>query len=321
MVTPIKLLNRRLPEAGRIRTGAKTATGAPTTLPTFRFTSSDQQAIAEIARLYGGTPGEWDAKGGDRFEVITEASEIRIAIPPDPLGGTPIYEAWKGGGCERRCDGVTCVIHQQGPDGPEPVEVPCLCEQEDEMLCKPKTRLSVILPDIRFGGTWRFESGSWNVAEEMPGFVEMIEDLQARGITVARLRMEERVKKTPGKRTRRFKIPVLALDATADQLAAGAGRLGSLGPAAVGEIGPAEDDASVRVTIPDDITDEPGISDSTWARLSARCKEIGEERCREVAAEMGLLLRRGMTEEQAVRFLLATNDEPVLAQIIEGEDY
>lgn len=309
-ITPIKSLQRRLPEAGRIRTGIKGAKGQPMRIPTFRFTSSDEAAIGQIAAEYGGTPDTWDAPGGDRFQVITEAAEIAIALPPDPLGGTPIYERWSGGGCERRCDGEQCQIFERGPDGPEPTEVACLCGREGEMTCVPKTRLSVILPEVRFGGLWRYESSSWNVAQEMPGFVEAIEQLQARGITVARMRLEERTSKRGGQ-TRRFQVPVLALDATAQELAAGAASLGS---------------GAVQIATPvreiEAASDAEPVSDSTWERVKQRCSEISEQRCREIAAAEGIDLRRGeMTEEQAVQFLLASNDEPIEAEIITQENY
>ena len=319
MVTPINNLARRLPEAGRIRTGVKGLKGQPMRIPNFRFTSSDEKAIEQIAALYGGSPEIWDAPGGDRFQVISEASEISVALPPDPLGGTPIYERWSGGGCERRCDGISCQIFERGPDGPEPTEVACLCEAEGEMSCVPKTRLSVILPEIRFGGLWRYESSGWSVAQEMPGFVEAIQEMQHRGITVAKLRLEERVSKRGGQ-TRRFQVPVLGLDASALQLASGLAGLGSISTsAAIAAVGPALQAASREALEGEEQAAEP-VSDRTWERVKARCQEIGEDRCREIAADLSTPLRRGMSEGEAIAFLLETNNEPIEAEIIE-EDY
>lgn len=235
-VVPIANLARRIPEAGRIRTGVKSGR-AMKAIETFRFTSSDRTAIEQVAERYGGEPRAWkDAPTPGQWEVITEASEIRVVLPPDPLGGTPIYELWSGGGCQRRCDGETCQVIVQGPDGAEPDEVPCMCSAKEEMACTPHTRLSVILPDVRFAGTWRYESAkSWNVAQEMPGMVELIQSLQARGLTRAVLAIEHR-KSVAGGQTRRFTVPKLRVDETLDALAAGAAQVGSLPSAAAGEL-------------------------------------------------------------------------------------
>jgi hypothetical protein len=165
-IVPITQMHRRIPEAGRIRFGVKTAK-AMKAIDTFRFTSHDEAALGQVAALYGGTVVPWsDPKAAPgQFEVITTASEIKIILPPDPLGGTPIYERWGGGGCERRCDGITCGTLTQGPDGIETVEVDCICTAKGEMGCDVHTRLSVMLAGVRFGGTWRLDTKSWNAAQ------------------------------------------------------------------------------------------------------------------------------------------------------------
>src|SRR5690606_27647641 len=112
--------------------------------------------------------------------------------PPDPLGGTPIYELWGGKGCERRCDGITASTWQRGPEGPEEVEQDCLCVAEGRLSCDVKTRLSVILPEIRFAGTWRLETKSEMAAEELPGMVDFIRSLQDRGLPYATLSIAAR---------------------------------------------------------------------------------------------------------------------------------
>lgn len=241
-VVPIANLHRRIPEAGRIRFGVKTAK-AMKALDTFRFTSHDEQALGQIAGMYGGTVKPWsDPKAAEgQFEVITTAGEIRIVLPPDPLGGTPIYESWGGGGCERRCDGLTAEITTRGPDGAERTDVPCICSAQQAMTCEPRTRLAVILPEIRFGGVWRLETKSWNAAQEMPGMVELIQSLQERGLTRGVLALKHRRSVTAGE-THKFIVPVLGIDETIEALASGGARVGSL-PASTqpsaGELEPA----------------------------------------------------------------------------------
>lgn len=233
-IVPTSQLQRRLPEAGRIRTGVKRKTRggkeAPASIPEFRFTSHDRPALDQIAEMYGGEVAPWsDPKAAaGQFEVITEAAEIRVVLPPDPLGGTPIYESWGGGGCERRCNGVDCTILQQGPDGLEPTEVPCICDARGEMACKVITRLTVILPEVRFAGVWRLDTKSWNAAQELPGMVDMVQQIQSTGgLSYATLALKQR-RSVAGGQTHHFAVPMLGIPNTIEQLAAGQGRLGSL---------------------------------------------------------------------------------------------
>lgn len=227
-IVPIANLARRIPEAGRIRIGEKSGK-AMRALNTFRFTSHDQEALRQVAAIYGGTVKPWsDAKAAEgQFEVVTEASEIRIVLPPDPLGGTPVYELWGGGGCERRCDGLIAEVNMPGPDGTEKAQLPCICSANEAMSCEVKTRLAVILPEVRFGGVWRLDSKSWNVAQEMPGMVALIQSLQERGLTRGVLALKHRRSVAAGQ-TRKFIVPVLGIDENIEALAAGGARVGAL---------------------------------------------------------------------------------------------
>lgn len=260
-VVPLANLQRRLPEAGRLRTGVQAPAGTsgktrPKAIATWRATSHDEEAIRQLAAIYGGTPQPWTGSPTPgQWEVITEATELRIVLPPDPLGGTPIYEQWgSGSGCQRRCDGLTCQVPAQGPDGTEMTEVPCICTAKGEMQCKPHTRLSVILPDVKFGGTWRYESAtSWNVAQEMPGMVDLIQSLQEKGLTRALLGIEHR-KSAQTKKP--FTIPVLRVADSLEAIAAGATRVGAL-PAGTPVEAPA---LNAGQSAPVEDTDEPTYS-------------------------------------------------------------
>lgn len=282
-IVPIAHLQRRIPEAGRIRTGiaveATSKKGAkydrPQAIETFRFTSSDQEAIEQIAATYGGTPRPWEkAPTPGQWEVISEASEIRIVLPPDPMGQTPIYELWSGGGCERRCDGYSAQVIGRGPEGPEMTEVPCICVSKGEMACSPHTRLSVILPEIRFAGTWRYQSSSsMAVAVEMPGMVEMVQSLQERSLTRALLAIEHRKSVVAGQ-THRFTIPVIRIAESMDALASGAARVGALGngsqpPAALGSGEEPESQGSGPTTA-DDVIDAEVVEDKQASYVLAK---------------------------------------------------
>lgn len=259
-IVPIANLQRRIPEAGRIRTGAKTQMSngkeRPTALPEFRFTSHDAEALNQIAAMYGGTVLPWsDPKAAEgQFEVRTTATEIRVVLPPDPLGSTPIYELWGGGGCERRCDGLTASVLTKGPDGLEPTEVGCLCQSKGEMSCKVVTRLNVILPEVRFAGVWRLDTHSWNAAQELPGMVDMVQTMQGSGLSYATLALKNR-RSTQGGQTKKFIVPMLGIPESVEALAAGAAQLGSLPPSTpplVAELAPVEESEIVDAELVDE---------------------------------------------------------------------
>jgi hypothetical protein len=214
-------LQRRITEAGRIRTGqqvadAKSRTGnRPEKLETFRFTSADRRRIEQIATLYGGTVEPWEAPAGAQWQVITARSEIEIIVPPSDLSFSQHYELWSAGGCQRRCDGVTESIS----------ESPCLCDPEARE-CEIHTRLSVLLRDIPGLGVWRLDTQGWYAAQELQGAVEIIAIAAGHGALLpARLRLDQRMVKRPDKNgkvvTRRFGVPVIDIEITPGQLLPG----------------------------------------------------------------------------------------------------
>jgi len=219
---PINMLaeQRRAYEVGRIRLGVqvpianKPGRTRPAKLSMLRFTSRDVVAIRRIAELYGGEPRQWkDAPTDDQWEVLTEAREIGVLVPPGPTSVSQWMEMWAGGGCVRRCDG----------DEEKLRGVPCLCpsDQSDRAelaqrgeACKPTTRVNLMLPDVPTLGVWRLESHGWNAAHELGGTAELMAALmEARVVVPAVLRLEER-KTISGGKTKEFVVPVLALQHT-----------------------------------------------------------------------------------------------------------
>lgn len=225
-IVPIHQIRSRIREQGRIRMGEKNRGGFPTKLKRFRFTSPDREAIEAIAAKYGGTAAQWPgAPVGEQWQVTIRSKHVDILLPPDALGDSPIYELWSGGGCQRRCDGELCSI----PSQQEPVS--CMCAANEKMACKPITRLNVVLAGINFGGVWRLQSGGWNAAQEMPPMVDLILNLQERGLPRAILTVDERESKVEGKPNRKFVVPALALAEDLVALAEGRLSVGTLGHA------------------------------------------------------------------------------------------
>lgn len=204
----------RAPEQGRIRYGIKTLSSNGKTIPRsitkFRFTSSDLTALDQIAVLYGGTVSPWE---NGQSEVVSTSDEIPIVLPPEPLGSGPSYELWKGSTCVRRCDGIAAWVPANTEDGAELLEVPCLCSADQTLACKPTTRLSVILPEVRFGGVWRLDCKGWHGTNELPAMVATVQQLQGQGLSRAYLALEKRKKGS-----KQFVVPVLRLGATPNQL-------------------------------------------------------------------------------------------------------
>lgn len=214
----ILTLQQRAREIGRIRMGQQVATASgktrPAAIETFRFTSQNHDFISWAAATYGGDVREWQSPAGAAWEVVTEASDILVAIPSgiDPI--SQAYEAWSGGGCTRRCDGITEQISGS----------PCLCGTDtdpDARECKPTLRLSVMLPDCPIIGIVRLETHGYYGNVELPGLVDMVGEARRQGINVrAKLRLEKRQVKREGK-TKNFVVPVIDVAMSLDAIDGG----------------------------------------------------------------------------------------------------
>jgi hypothetical protein len=200
---------------GAIRVGTSvpaTKGRRPVKLDRFRFTSRSQTAITLIAEIFGGEPRPWvdGAPTPGQFEVISNRNEIDVAVPP---GGmlTQDYEAWDRGVRKRLCDSVTERLHEPRP---------CPCAEEGRRLCKAKSRLRVILPDVPGGGTWGLSTVSENAADELAGVAGVLDQFALQGrILPALLRLELRVTLTDKER-RDYPVVVLQLTQSPRELAA-----------------------------------------------------------------------------------------------------
>ncbi len=233
LVRPIADMGRRRQEMGRIRFGikVKSAKGKdiPKAIEHFRFTSPDREAIEQVAALYGEEPVPWSeprANPQDQFEVITKASVIRVFLPPDGISCS--YELWAGSGCQRRCDGVVVELATGSAEDPY-AEAPCVCKAAGHLECKPKTRLQVILPEVKFAGIWRLETSSWNAAEEMPAMERMAQQIQAYGMIEAALSLQKRSDLDGAGRKRHYIVPRIEFTKSPEALSAGAASVAGLG--------------------------------------------------------------------------------------------
>lgn len=206
-------LQQQQTEVGRVRLGVQVSTKngktAPKKLDRFRFTSPRKNLLDTIATLYGGKVEAWQPpKGNQQWQVITNATEVPVIIPPQDPAESQWYEMWSKGGCLRRCDGKQerlsgehCLCIAQG----------CAPEERD---CKLHTRVRVMLADIPSLGCWRVDTGSYYAAVELPGIAAML--AMAQGVIPGKLVLSQRsvTRKVNGApQTFNFVVPVLDVDA------------------------------------------------------------------------------------------------------------
>lgn len=205
----------------------------PAKLTRWRATSQDEARIRRLAELYQGEVEPWaDAPEGEQWQVTTSAGWLACMVPPE-RAYTQANELWSGGGCVRRCDGVTDTISGG----------PCVCLTEQEINqddpkpwpCKLTTRLSVVLPDVPGVGVWRVEThGFWsgsgikNFARNYLPYLKPFQPLQ--------LRIVVKQRQVDGK-TYRFPVVEINSDKSmGDLLAAGVGYQLAAPPAPIGQI-------------------------------------------------------------------------------------
>jgi len=215
-------ITHRTPELGRIRLGEKKG-NLPVKLKTFRLTSASRTTLEAAAAIYGGRVGPWeDAPDEGMWQLTTAVAELDVLIPGAAGAVTQSYELWKGGTCERRCDGVTERITGEPCMKPDP-----RLDQCD--LCDVVTRFSVMLPRLPGLGVWRLDTGGWQAATTLPATLALLARMTRGEWIPAVLRAEQRSRKVrdpqTGKvQTNRFVVPVLDLPgATIGQLVEGAG--------------------------------------------------------------------------------------------------
>ncbi len=192
-------VQRRYMELGRIRMGEKGSKGQPTRLDTWRLTSASKDLLTSAAAAYGGTVQEWtDAPDKGYWQLTTETDVLDVIVPPgDPY--SQFYEQWSGGGCKRRCNGVTELL----------TDTACKCDP-DERDCKITTRINVMLPRIAGLGVWRLESHGYYAAAELPDQLDILQQISGGRMVSGLLRIEHRSNKKEG-RTNRYPVPVLDL--------------------------------------------------------------------------------------------------------------
>lgn len=190
------LLQQRLAETGRIRLGRRVTnaggTQHPIKLTRWRFTSPSRAALENVAQAYGGQVRPWAERKG-QWDLISDVNRVPVIVPPNAL--SQYMELWEGGGCLRRCDGATMSSG-----------TPCLCKQERRLVCKPHTRLSVMLADVEGLGVWVLTTRGKTAGAELPSSVQVLARLGT--YVSAYLQMKEVPRQVEG-RTVNIIVPAL----------------------------------------------------------------------------------------------------------------
>jgi hypothetical protein len=188
-------LQARARRLGEIRLGDKAPSGYPVSLDTFRLTSAAKGLLDRAAELWGGEVKPWEAK----WQVVTEAKELPVIVPPQDPDNVTWYELWSQGGLQRRCDGE---MMQDGD--------PCICDP-DERVCSMVTRLSLMLPDMPDVGIWTLSSTGYYAASEMAMSIKIVmQAAQKTGmLPEATLAIDHREIKRPGEQLKKFVVPIL----------------------------------------------------------------------------------------------------------------
>lgn len=288
---PILTLQREMRELGRIRTGVQVAskgrTGTrPAKIETFRLTSDKRALLDAAAEIYRGTVEPWQSPNGPQWQLITTTDTLDILVPP----GQSVeqwMEMWGGGGCLRRCNGITNVLDMSSCACPADVEKR-LELAADGRACKATTRLWVMLPALPDIGRWRLESHSYYAALELPGAAMVLERATREGNYIpAFLRLQQRQTRRPGKPTLKYGIPIIeAPDLRTGQLGLTTPIAGELGEGTPPQLPGARpqrpvlpetalpESSDFRAPRPSD--DEP--IDAEWSEIPLPTNERGSDR-------------------------------------------
>ena len=324
---PLNQLDKRAPEAGRIRLGVK-AGRAMKSIDTFRFTSPHKDAIERLAELYGGVAKPWsDAKANkNQYEVITDANKIEVIVQPEGL--SVWYEMWTGGGCARRCDGEEVQTPSKDPNEMYDIS-PCICNKKGVSECRPYTRLNVVLPALAFAGMWRLETKGWNAAHELPGMFDMLTALRETGAPVRGfLHLEQRTS-VRGGQTKHFVVPTLSMDASPNELISGKGGATlSIEPEKGGDVralaaGAPADQAGVYLDperdseglgMPDVVEAVLVMDEATEAEIEAQVRTIAEKNNLDPAAVVATIWSMTDGDEEKLRRFIEKSKEGKLLE-------
>ncbi|MER6914029.1 hypothetical protein ABT354_20340 [Streptomyces sp. NPDC000594] len=320
-------LQRQAAELGRLRTGltqpGSNGRNRPVRSANWIVSSHDRTRVEAAATLWGGTVERWTPQGNGeaQWRVITESNSIEALLPPgDPL--SQYNEMWTGGGCARRCDGITEKLKKR----------PCVCLDEHgenwyllgpQQVCRATSRIKVILPDLPGIGLWRADTHSFYAANEWPGVIDMVAaGTGGQGVIPVSMRIEQRQRLAEGK-TKKFPVVVVDIRATVRQALTGTipgSVLSPVPPAALAlERAPRDYAAEARSAKTADeavgIYRQAEAAGDMTDQLKAQLIAIGQRK-RAAEAAAGVPVRPDVTDPSTE----SSDEAPVDAEIVDDDD-
>jgi hypothetical protein len=248
-------------ESGRIRFGNKKLNDkgkeVPNKLTHPLLTSPDRDLIDAVAATHGTVISAWPGGEGQWQTEVHGDLDILVPVAPEPV--SQWWERWSGGGCMRRCDGITDQIN----------DAPCDCDKTaDKRACSATTRITVLLPETG-DARWRIETKSLYAAIELPASLERAQGEKTGEVIPGVLSVEQR----PGKKGK-VPVPVIRLKSGAAVPAAPEQPEG-VAPSG-GRVEPPEPDGgsgSGGSPTLDGVEPEPTITEPQRRRLMAKARE------------------------------------------------
>ena len=158
---------------GRFRSGAL-VNNRPLALEEWRVTTDDPEVAEFIAGFMGadGEPTPWETKGDDDIEVYTTTSSVDIVLD-DPGAVKSGMALWGRNGLIHSCDGETQTDGDPCPQAGKTVQ-----ERKEAAKagygCEPSIQVYFRLKGHEDLGKFKFFSGSWTFAAEVPDVEEAL---------------------------------------------------------------------------------------------------------------------------------------------------
>lgn len=163
--------------------GGKQEKGKPVALTEWRFVLPKQETADALAQLYGGKPVELETDSDYFIELLTNAKELSVILAGPKAVQSDMKLFNQAQKLIHHCDGVDYISHADD----DKVGTPCGCPESlserkalarDFMGPKPAIAVTFSLADDPELGTFRYQTGSWSLAETL---WEAEEDLAAIG--------------------------------------------------------------------------------------------------------------------------------------------
>lgn len=200
---------------GRFRSGYQDSSGNPVSLDEWRITTGDPDVAAAVAELFGGVPDEWDTKGEEVIQILTDAPAVDIILDDGDAVKASMVLMSADFKKIRECDGI------QQTEAFECADCVCPSGLKDRKAaakagtgCKPNVAVYFRLADAPDLGKFRYYSGAWGLLEKVPALQEELDELA--GPAVVRFKLERIRFTTQAGQDVSYVVPSLKVKGLAD---------------------------------------------------------------------------------------------------------